>query len=125
MNGAEPEPVRERRDRRGQVRVRTGLLTDLVNYAGEVSISRSRMEQQVYGLRENLAELNRNITRFRDQIRELEIQSDSQILYSVSQAAGEAGAAQAGASHGAGAQGAHQWQAVSHQELVAAGLQAR
>lgn len=92
-DASEPEPVRERRDRRGQVRVRTGLLTDLVNYAGEVSISRSRMEQQVYGLRENLAELNRNITRFRDQIRELEIQSDSQILYSVSQAAGEAGAA--------------------------------
>lgn len=88
--GADPEPVRGRRDRRGQVRVRTALLTDLVNYAGEVSISRSRMEQQVYGLREHLGELNRNVTRFRDQLRELEIQSDSAILYSVSQAAGHA-----------------------------------
>ncbi len=67
-------------DRRGQIRVRTALLNELVNYAGEVSISRSRMEQQIFGLRENLAELNRNTTRFRDQIRELEIQSESQIL---------------------------------------------
>lgn len=90
----EAEPIRERRDRRGQVRVRTALLSDLVNYAGEVSISRSRMEQQVYGLRENLAELNRNVTRFREQLRELEIQSDSAILYSVSQAAGDSTSAQ-------------------------------
>jgi len=67
-------------DRRGQVRVRTALLNELVNYAGEVSISRSRMEQQIFGLRENLAELNRNTTRFRDQIRDLEIQSESQIM---------------------------------------------
>jgi chemosensory pili system protein ChpA (sensor histidine kinase/response regulator) len=67
-------------DRRGQIRVRTSLLNELVNFAGEVSISRSRMEQQIFGLRDNLAELNRNTTRFRDQIRELEIQSESQIL---------------------------------------------
>ena len=75
-----------RRDRRGQVRVRTSVLSDLVNYAGEVSIARSRMEQQVHGLRENLTELNRNVTRFREQIRELEIQSESQILYRMEQA---------------------------------------
>jgi len=67
-------------DRRDQIRVRTALLNELVNYAGEVSISRSRMEQQIFGLRGNLAELNRNVTRFRDQIRELEIQSELQIL---------------------------------------------
>jgi len=67
-------------DRRGQIRVRTSLLNELVNSAGEVSIARARMEQQIFGLRENLAELNRNVTRFRDQIRELEIQSESQML---------------------------------------------
>jgi chemosensory pili system protein ChpA (sensor histidine kinase/response regulator) len=71
----------ERAERRGQIRVNTQLLNNLVNYAGEVSIARSRMEQQVYGFRDNLAELARNITRFREQIRELEIQSESQILY--------------------------------------------
>jgi chemosensory pili system protein ChpA (sensor histidine kinase/response regulator) len=69
------------RERRGQVRVNTDLLNNLVNFAGEVSIARSRMEQQIYGFRDNLSELSRNATRFRDQIRELEIQSESQILY--------------------------------------------
>lgn len=83
---SEPDRLPERRDRRGQVRVRTSVLSDLVNYAGEVSIARSRMEQQVHGLRENLTELNRNVTRFREQIRELEIQSESQILYRMEQA---------------------------------------
>jgi len=73
-------------DRGGLIRVRTALLNDLVNYAGEVSIARARMEQQIYGFRDNLAELTRNVTRFRDQIRDLEIQSESQILYRMEQA---------------------------------------
>jgi len=80
-----PEPL----ERRGQIRVNTRLLNNLVNFAGEVSISRSRMEQQIYGFRDNMAELKRNIVRFRDQIRELEIQSESQILYRMEQAGGE------------------------------------
>jgi chemosensory pili system protein ChpA (sensor histidine kinase/response regulator) len=78
-------------DRRGQIRVRTSLLNNLVNFAGEVSISRSRMEQQIFGMRENLAELNRNVTRFRDQIRDLEIQSESQILARFQEQASRAG----------------------------------
>ena len=69
----------EKAERREQIRVRTDLLDTLANYAGEVSISRSRMEQQVYGLRENLGELGSNVTRFREQLRELEIQSESQM----------------------------------------------
>jgi chemosensory pili system protein ChpA (sensor histidine kinase/response regulator) len=81
----------EKLDRRGQIRVNTGLLNELVNYAGEVSISRSRMEQQIYGFRDNMSELSRNIARFRDQLRELEIQSESQILYRVQSAGGEGG----------------------------------
>ncbi len=81
----------EKMERRGQVRVNTSLLNELVNYAGEVSISRSRMEQQIYSVRDNLSELSRNITRFREQIRELEIQSESQILYRMEQEAGAGG----------------------------------
>ncbi|MFL6653079.1 MAG: response regulator, partial [Sulfurifustaceae bacterium] len=83
--GAEPartgdaEP--DRRERAGQIRVNTDLLNNLVNYAGEVSIARSRMEQQIYGFRDNLAELKRHAVRFREQLRELEIQSESQILF--------------------------------------------
>jgi len=80
----------EAADRRGQIRVRTKLLNELVNHAGEVSIARARMEQQIFGLRENLAELNRNTTRFRDQVRELEIQSESQMLARAQEAASTA-----------------------------------
>ncbi|MBE9515838.1 MAG: response regulator, partial [Proteobacteria bacterium] len=69
----------EKAERREQIRVRTDLLDTLANYAGEVSISRSRMEQQVYGLRENLGELGDNVVRFREQLRELEIQSETQM----------------------------------------------
>jgi len=77
-------------ERRGQIRVNTNLLNELVNYAGEVSIARARMEQQIYGFRDNLGELSRNVARFRDQLRELEIQSESQILYRAeSQIAGD------------------------------------
>jgi len=71
-----------------QIRVRTALLNNLVNYAGEVSISRSRMQQQIFSFRENLTELKGNVVRFRDQIRELEIQSESQILYRTEQHTG-------------------------------------
>ncbi len=84
----------EKMERRGQVRVNTSLLNELVNYAGEVSISRSRMEQQIYSFRDNLSELTRNITRFREQIRELEIQSESQIIYRMEQEAGIDGRAE-------------------------------
>ena len=72
-------------ERREQIKVRTALLNELVNYAGEVSISRSRMEQQIFGFREHLSELSRNVVRFREQIRDLEIQSESQILYRAEQ----------------------------------------
>ena len=81
-------------DRRGQnqIRVRTELLNELVNYAGEVSISRSRMEQQIFGFRENLHELHGNVSRFREQLRDLEIQSESQILFRTERATSESDA---------------------------------
>jgi chemosensory pili system protein ChpA (sensor histidine kinase/response regulator) len=90
--GAEEEDKTwpEKLERRGQIKVNTGLLSELANFAGEVSISRSRMEQQIYSFRDNLGELSRNVTRFRDQIRELEIQSESQILYRLEQEAADA-----------------------------------
>ena len=68
-------------EKREQIRVRTDLLNDLANYAGEVSISRARMEEQIFGFHENLGELQRSVVRFREQLRELEIQSESQILF--------------------------------------------
>ncbi len=69
-----------REERRGVVRVSANLLDNLSNYAGEVSITRSRMQQQIFGFKDNLKELHDNVFRFRDQLRELEIQAESQII---------------------------------------------
>ena len=64
-----------------QVRVRADLLNQLVNFAGEVSISRSRIEEQITGFRFNLRELEQTITRLREQLRNLEIETEAQILF--------------------------------------------
>jgi chemosensory pili system protein ChpA (sensor histidine kinase/response regulator) len=61
------------------VRVRADILDRLVNQAGEVSISRSKLETEVGGLRQSLSELHENVNRLRDQLRELEVQAESQI----------------------------------------------
>ncbi|MFZ6690633.1 Hpt domain-containing protein [Undibacterium sp. SXout20W] len=61
------------------VRVRADVLDRLVNQAGEVSISRSRLENEVTTLRSSLSELTENVTRLRDQLREVEIQAETQI----------------------------------------------
>ncbi|MET0963445.1 MAG: Hpt domain-containing protein [Noviherbaspirillum sp.] len=61
------------------VRVRADIIDRLVNQAGEVSISRSRVENGVSGLHQSLAELTENVTRLRAQLRELEIQAETQI----------------------------------------------
>ncbi|MCP3675097.1 MAG: hybrid sensor histidine kinase/response regulator, partial [Gammaproteobacteria bacterium] len=64
-----------------QVKVGAETLEDLVNLAGESSILRSRMEQQVNTLRYNLDEMNSTIDRLRSQLRAMEIETDAQIQY--------------------------------------------
>ncbi|HVL74756.1 MAG TPA: response regulator, partial [Noviherbaspirillum sp.] len=61
------------------VRVRADILDRLVNQAGEVSISRSRLETEVGTLRQSLGELTENVGRLREQLREIEMQAESQI----------------------------------------------
>jgi chemosensory pili system protein ChpA (sensor histidine kinase/response regulator) len=61
------------------VRVRADILDRLVNQAGEVSISRSKLETEVGTLRQSLGELSENVVRLRDQLREIEMQAESQI----------------------------------------------
>ena len=72
-----------------QVRVRADLLDNLVNYAGEVSIYRSRMEQQVSGFRFNLTELSQTVARLREQLRKMEIETEAQILFRYEEAGGD------------------------------------
>lgn len=61
------------------VRVRADLLDNLVNYAGEVSIYRARLEQQTGAINFNLEEFEQTVQRLREQLRSLEIETESQI----------------------------------------------
>lgn len=61
------------------VRVRADILDRLVNQAGEVSISRSKLENEVGSLRQSMGELSENVVRLREQLREIEMQAESQI----------------------------------------------
>ena len=62
------------------IRVRSDLLDSLVNYAGEVSIYRSRLEQQISTFRFNLVEFEQTVSRLREQLRKLELETEAQIL---------------------------------------------
>jgi chemosensory pili system protein ChpA (sensor histidine kinase/response regulator) len=61
------------------VRVRPELLDRMVNQAGEVMISRSRMEAELVTLRGSLKELTGNLDRLRAQLREMELQAETQM----------------------------------------------
>jgi chemosensory pili system protein ChpA (sensor histidine kinase/response regulator) len=63
------------------VRVRADLLDSLVNHAGEISIYRARLDQQIGAMRFNLTEFDQTVERLRDQLRTLEIETEAQILY--------------------------------------------
>ena len=61
------------------VRVRAGLLDRLVNNAGEVSITRSRIDSTVQQLQGSLGELTESLERLRRQLRDIELQAETQI----------------------------------------------
>lgn len=61
------------------VRVRSQLLDRLVNQAGEVMISRARIDARLIQLRSSLGELSGNLERLRHQLRDVELQSESQM----------------------------------------------
>ena len=63
----------------GSVRVRAPLLDRLVNHAGEVSITRARIESDVGQLKGGLGDLNDNLERLRTQLRDIELQAETQI----------------------------------------------
>ncbi|MFK3740183.1 Hpt domain-containing protein [Massilia sp. TN1-12] len=61
------------------VRVRADILDRLVNQAGEVSITRSKLETQVGSIKGALSDFSDNVARLRRQLREIEMQAESQI----------------------------------------------
>jgi len=63
----------------GEIEPVTDLLDNLVNFAGEVSIYRSRVEQQIGSFRSNIDEMDQTVDRLRDQVRQVEIENEAQI----------------------------------------------
>ena len=61
------------------VRVRAQLLDRLVNQAGEVMITRSRLEARLGQFKGSLGDLSVNLDKLRQQLRDIEMQSESQM----------------------------------------------
>jgi len=86
---AQGAPVVERRRRasdrfdtdtvRAMLRVRADIVDQLVNEAGEVAIARARVEGELRALKANLLELTSSVIRLRSQVREIELQAETQI----------------------------------------------
>ena len=70
---------------RTQLRVEAGRIDQFVNEAGEISIARTRIEGELRTLRRSLLDLTENVIRLRNQLREVEIQADTQMQSRLSQ----------------------------------------
>jgi chemosensory pili system protein ChpA (sensor histidine kinase/response regulator) len=68
------------------VRIRTHLLDRLVSQAGEIIITRSRLEAELGHLRSSLNDLTGNLERLRQQLRDIEVQAESQMQSRLAQA---------------------------------------
>lgn len=68
------------------VRVRAQVLDRLVNQAGEVMISRSRVESELNQLRAAMLDLTGNLDRLRQQLRDIELQAETQMQSRLAQA---------------------------------------
>jgi len=70
-----------RKPAQDNVRVSASLLEHLVDLAGETSVSRSRVEQQVNNYGYAIDEVGSTIERLREQLRRLENETETQILF--------------------------------------------
>ena len=78
---AADKPQQGRRGPQEMVKVSADLLDNLVNLAGETSISRGRLEQQVTDFSYSLEEMDSTLDRLRDQLRRLDIETEAQVLF--------------------------------------------
>ncbi|MBT8076974.1 MAG: Hpt domain-containing protein [Gammaproteobacteria bacterium] len=62
-------------------RIDAELLEDLLNAAGEISIFHSRLSQQVSTFEFHVEEMDQTVTRLREQLRKLEIETEAQIMH--------------------------------------------
>jgi chemosensory pili system protein ChpA (sensor histidine kinase/response regulator) len=69
----------DKKESRQSVRVRARLLDRLVNQAGEVMLTRTRIESELGQLRGSLGDLTGNLDRLRQQLRDVEFQAETQM----------------------------------------------
>lgn len=63
------------------VKVSAELMEELVNLAGETSISRGRMEEQMSDLSYSLEEMEQTVGRLEEQLRRLDIETEAQVIF--------------------------------------------
>ncbi|PPE75350.1 hypothetical protein C3942_00155 [Solimonas fluminis] len=74
-----PEEEAEASFRRETARVPVEALDGMLNEAGEISIYRSRLEEHNSGVESQLDEMRQAIARIRDQLRQMDAETDAQI----------------------------------------------
>jgi chemosensory pili system protein ChpA (sensor histidine kinase/response regulator) len=77
-------PVTTQGKRQGpqeMIKVPADLLEELVNLAGETSISRGRLEQQISDLSGAVDEVDGTLRRLHEQLRRLDIETEAQVLF--------------------------------------------
>jgi chemosensory pili system protein ChpA (sensor histidine kinase/response regulator) len=78
------QPLRQAAN--ASIRVRSQLLDRMVNQAGEVMITRSRLEAELGQLRGSLNDMSGNLNRLRQQLRDIELQAETQMQSRLAQA---------------------------------------
>ncbi|WP_432259438.1 Hpt domain-containing protein [Cupriavidus sp. TMH.W2] len=79
-------PLAPAEPQRALVRVQARALDTLINEAGEVGATRARLDSELDAMRTYLGELNDNVARLRGQLREIEIQAESQMASRIADA---------------------------------------
>ncbi|MDX1626087.1 MAG: hybrid sensor histidine kinase/response regulator, partial [Wenzhouxiangellaceae bacterium] len=69
-----------RTGRASTIRLASERIEELLNFAGEVSIFRSRIEQEIGSFRGSIGEVEQTVARLREQLRKLEQETEAQIL---------------------------------------------
>ena len=76
-----------KRQPQDMIKVSSELLEELVNLAGETSISRGRMEQQVSDINLAVEDIDGTLKRLNEQLRRLDMETEAQVLFKQEQMA--------------------------------------
>ncbi len=68
------------------LRIRADKVDNFVNQAGEIGIARTRIEGEMRTIRSSLLDLTENVIRLRNQLREVELQAETQMQSRIAQA---------------------------------------